>query len=313
MAADRLTGLLRAGGTVVLDGGLATELERRGADLRDPLWSARSLIEAPDLIREVHAAYAAAGAQVSISASYQASFEGFATRGIDRDGAAALMRRSVELARAGAPGGLVAASVGPYGAVSHDGSEYTGAYGLGEDALYRFHAGRLEVLADPGTGADLLAVETIPSIVEAEALVRALDEHPEVPAWMSFTCADEGHLHDGTPIEDAVAVALEAPSVVAVGVNCTAPQHVASLVGRVRAAAPDRLAVLAYPNLGAAYDARTKTWGPSDPAAFGAWVPRWTAAGASLLGGCCGTGPADIEAIAAALGHETVPEGSGRR
>src|SRR5215212_9465198 len=109
---------------IMLDGGLATELERRGADLHDRLWSARLLPEDPDMIRAVHADYFAAGADVAISASYQASFEGFAQRGVGRERAADLMRRSVELAREAADDTdgerIVAASVGPYGAILAD-------------------------------------------------------------------------------------------------------------------------------------------------------------------------------------------------
>jgi S-methylmethionine-dependent homocysteine/selenocysteine methylase len=129
--------VLEARGVVVLDGGLGTELDRRGLDLRDPLWSARALVESPGVVRDVHAAYFRAGADVAISASYQASFERFAERGIGRADGAALLRRSVELAREAAAeaGGtrMVAASIGPYGAFLGSGAEYTGAYDLDED------------------------------------------------------------------------------------------------------------------------------------------------------------------------------------
>src|SRR5687768_17746907 len=142
MAAAPLTELLEAQGCVVVDGGLATELERRGADLADPLWSARQLVEGPDLIREVHQAYFAAGADIAVSASYQASVAGFAARGIGFQDAVRLMALSVELAKEarerywhdparraeGRAWPLVAASIGPYGASLADGSEYRGKY-----------------------------------------------------------------------------------------------------------------------------------------------------------------------------------------
>ena len=193
-------------GCVVLDGGLATELERRGADLRDPLWSARVLVEDPALIVEVHRAYVTAGADVITGASYQASFEGLAARGLDREAASRLLARSVELAREAVDDRrvLVAASVGPYGAVLANGAEYTGDYGLGaastaRAALRDFHLPRAEVLA--AAGPDLLAIETIPSVVEAEALVEVLDALADVPAWVSFSCRDGDHLSDGTSLE----------------------------------------------------------------------------------------------------------------
>jgi homocysteine S-methyltransferase len=289
-------------GTVVLDGGLATELERRGADLRDPLWSAKVLVEDPDAIRSVHAAYFEAGADVAISASYQATFEGLAGRGIDRNAAAALMRRSVELAREAAGADrVVAASVGPYGAMLGNGAEYTGDYDKNEDELVEFHVPRIEALAEAEP--DVLAVETIPSFVEARAIVRALEKVPEIPAWVSFSCRDGGHICDGTPIGSAVEVAASAPGVVAVGVNCTSPLHVERLVETISDTTGKR--VVCYPNRGSFWDPMRKTW--TDPPRQDARPPlrplAWKEAGASLIGGCCGTTPDDIAAAARALGR----------
>ena len=285
-------------GSVVLDGGLASELERRGADLRDRLWSARLLIEDPDLIRAVHEDYFAAGADVAISASYQASFEGFAERGLSRRRAVGLMRRSVELAREAADAagndGIVAASVGPYGAVLADGSEYVGRYGLSVRELRDFHEPRIEALLEAGP--DLLAIETIPSVLEAEALVAILDGLPEVSAWISFSCADGGRISDGTLFADAAALAAASARVVAVGLNCSPPIHVPALVSSARIATP----LLAYPNLGSTWDAAAKSWVLQGPRPdLGAAAASWRAAGARIVGGCCGTTPDDIRAIAA--------------
>lgn len=289
-------------GTVVLDGGLATELERRGADLRDPLWSAKVLVEDPDAIRSVHAAYFEAGADVAISASYQATFEGLAGRGIDRNQAAALMRRSVELAREAAGSGrVVAASVGPYGAMLGNGAEYTGDYDKDEDQLVEFHVPRIEALAEAEP--DALAVETIPSFVEARALVRALEKVPEIPAWVSFSCRDGGHICDGTPIGSAVEVVASAPGVVAVGVNCTSPLDIERLVETISDTTGKH--VVCYPNRGSFWDPMRKTW--TDPPRQDARPPlrplAWKEAGASLIGGCCGTTPDDTAAAARALGR----------
>jgi homocysteine S-methyltransferase len=294
--------ILEEYGTVVLDGGLATELERRGADLKDPLWSAKVLVEDPDAIAEVHVAYFDAGADIAISASYQATFEGFAGRGIDRTDAATLMRRSVELARevAGVER-LVAGSIGPYGAMLGNGAEYTGDYDKDEDELVEFHLPRLEALAEAGP--DVFAVETIPSFVEARALVRALEKVPEIPAWVSFSCRDGGHIRDGTSIGSAVEVVITAPGVVAVGVNCTSPLHVERLVETISATTTKP--VVCYPNRGLFWDPMRKTW--TDPRRQDARPPlrplAWKEAGASLIGGCCGTTPEDIAAAAEALGR----------
>jgi homocysteine S-methyltransferase len=288
----------RFGGALTLDGGLASELERRGADLRDPLWSARILLEDPDLIRTVHADYFAAGADVAISASYQASFEGFAERGLSRERAANLMRRSVELAREAADAAgnrrIVAASVGPYGAVLADGSEYAGRYGLSVQELIDFHEPRIEALLEGAP--DLLAIETVPSILEAEALVRILDTLPDVTAWISFSCYDCMHISDGTLFADAAALASSTQGVVAVGVNCSPPVHVPALLSSAGVDTP----LLAYPNLGSTWDAAAKRWIVEGPRPdLGAAAAAWRESGARIVGGCCGTTPDDIRAIAA--------------
>jgi homocysteine S-methyltransferase len=291
-------------GPVVLDGGLATQLERRGADLRDPLWSARMLLENPALIADVHRAYFGAGADVAITASYQASEQGFAARGIDAQAAAGLLRRSVELAcdardrtapRHGRPAPLVAASVGPYGAVLADGSEYRGRYDIAEDALVGFHETRLRALV--AAGPDLLAIETIPSGAEAAALVVALERLGDpVPAWCSFTVRDGSHLADGTSLIDAIGTVSSSASIAAVGVNCSAPAHAIDAVSSIRSATP--LPIVAYPNRGAAWDAAAKAWTDEPRIDMAEVADALVSAGATLVGGCCGTGPGDVRRIA---------------
>jgi homocysteine S-methyltransferase len=284
------------GGVVVLDGGLATELERRGHDLSDDLWSARLLRDDPGEVVATHAAYFAAGARVATSASYQASFEGFAAAGLDRADAERLLRESVRLAAQardtaeddGVPR-WVAASVGPYGAVLADGSEYRGDYGLSVDALRRFHRPRLEILAD--AGADVLACETVPCLAEAEALVAEVDRLG-VPAWLSLTCAGL-RTRAGEPVQEAFALAAGSPNVVAVGVNCTAPDDVAALV---EVAAGTGLPVVVYPNSGEGWDGEARTW-TGDPRFAPDQVRSWVAAGARLVGGCCRVGPTEIRAL----------------
>lgn len=163
---------------LLLDGGLATELEARGHDLSDDLWSARLLVDAPQEIVAAHLAFYRAGAVIATTASYQATFPGFRTRGIGYDDGVRLLRRSVELAklaRAQLPGPRrwVAASAGPYGAALADGSEYRGRYGRRVRELTAFHRPRLEVLA--GAEPDVLALETVPDADEGAALVEAVD------------------------------------------------------------------------------------------------------------------------------------------
>jgi homocysteine S-methyltransferase len=285
--------------TVLLtDGGLATELEARGHDLSDDLWSARLLVDAPEEIVAVHCAFFRAGASIATTASYQASFDGFAERGISRDDAAGLMRRSVELAKAARDevGGerWVAASVGPYGAALANGEEYVGRYGLSVAQLADWHRPRLEVLAD--AGADVLAVETVPDVDEAEALVGLIHELG-VPAWLSYTIAGTT-TRAGQPLADAFAVAAGVPEIVAVGVNCCAPDDVLAAVEIAREVTGKP--VIAYPNSGEAWDGVRRTWiGSSGWSAE--LAPRWVAAGARIIGGCCRVRPDDIAALALTL------------
>ncbi|WFF40057.1 homocysteine S-methyltransferase [Salinicola endophyticus] len=299
---------------MIVDGALATELERHGCDLNDPLWSARVLRDAPEVIRQVHRAYFEAGADCAITASYQATREGFMRAGLEAGEAEALIGRSVTLAKEARdafwtqhaserrPRPLVAASVGPYGAYLADGSEYRGYADLDIDraGLADFHRARLERLlaAEP----DLLAVETLPALDEALAIADLLATAP-VPAWVTFSARDEGHISDGTPIE-ACGEALDGlPGIAAIGINCTALAHIESLVTRLRRVT--ELPIIVYPNSGEAYDPETKSWHAGcahalAPCDLADGLPRWLAAGASAIGGCCRTGPDDIEALALA-------------
>jgi homocysteine S-methyltransferase len=308
---DPIGNILKTQPVVILDGGLATELEHRGADLNDPLWSAKILLEAPDMIRQVHYDYFVAGADVAITASYQASFDGFEKRGLSRGEAAELMRLSVQLAKEARDDfwsdlshrrervrPLVAASVGCYGAVLADGSEYRGDYGLTRKELIDWHRPRLQVLID--TTPDLLACETIPSLVEGEALVELLAEFPEMPAWLSFSCCDESHVCHGEPFRDCVALANGSSQIVAIGLNCTPPQFVAPLLRS--AAHVTATPLLCYPNSGEEWDADHGCWiGTTGLTDFSRPTQLWIDAGARLIGGCCRTRPADVRAIAEAV------------
>ena len=303
----------------MLDGGLATELERRGADLSDHLWSAKQLLEGPDLIRLIHEAYYAAGADVAVSASYQASLAGFAARGVKREEARRLIAISVELAQearqrfwdnAGLSETqwiwpLVAGSVGPYGAALADGSEYRGNYGVSRQALADFHGPRLEALV--AAGPDLLAIETIPSPEEAVLVLELLEAWPEVQTWVTFTCRDGSRVSEGQPVAEAIAAVADHAQVAAVGFNCVAPALVDDLL--VAAAPVTRKPLVVYPNSGERWDAKARRWAPGDrPFDFGKAATGWRERGARLIGGCCRTTPETIRAIRKAL--EATPTGA---
>jgi len=296
-------------GAFVLDGGLATQLEARGQDLSDALWSARLLMDDPAVIRRVHADYLWAGADCIITASYQATIAGFMSRGLSEGQARALLGLAVELAveerdrywsqlsemeREARIRPLVAASVGPYAAYKADGSEYTGDYDLDEEGLLAFHRQRWDLLA--GSPADLMACETIPVFAEARALSRLLLETPERPAWFSFTCRDGEHIVDGTPIYECAAYLDQFEQAAAIGVNCTAPRFIPDLIKEVRRAT--KKPVIVYPNSGEEYDVVQHLWrGESVPAEFGTFSREWRKMGAAAIGGCCRTTPAHIQQI----------------
>lgn len=286
---------------LVTDGGLATELEARGHDLSDALWSARLLVDAPEEIKAAHRAFFRAGAVIATTASYQASFDGFAVRGVGRREAARLLRRSVALAQAAraeaADDGRerwVVASVGPYGAARADGSEYRGRYGLRVTELHAWHRPRLEVLAE--SGPDVVALETVPDIDEAEALVSLVDDLG-IPAWLTYSIDGE-HTRAGQPMAEAFAVAANAPQILAVGVNCCAPDDVTAAVTVAREVTGKP--VIVYPNSGEGWDSRRHRW--VGPSRYSSELARqWVAQGARVVGGCCRVRPADIAEIARAI------------
>ena len=284
-------------GTVVLDGGLSTELEARGHDVSSALWSARLLRDDPAAIVAAHAAFAAAGARVATTASYQATVEGFGAAGVDAAEARRLIASSVALAREGQGDGWVAGSVGPYGAMLADGSEYTGAYveAVSVADLRAFHRPRMELLAE--AGADVLACETVPAAAEAEALLAEADALG-VPIWLSLTTVvdDDGVVRTrrGERASDVFAMAADVDAVIAVGVNCTAPTAIGPSID---AAADAGKPVVVYPNSGEGWDAVHRAW-TGTPGIATDDVPRWVGAGARLVGGCCRVRPEHIAAIA---------------
>lgn len=294
---------------ILLDGGLSNQLEAQGCDLDNPLWSALLLKDNPDALVQAHRHYLDAGADCIISASYQASRAGFAKLGLNATQADELIASSVTLAKqtvseymADNPTHLpqqlhkplVAASIGPYGATLADGSEYHGRYQINGKQLALFHQQRLTVLDN--AEADILGCETIPSYREARVLQQLL-LNVSTPTWLSLACQDGQHINDGTPIEQVVALFTHHPKVFAIGINCTALQHVEALIGRIKAVCGDKM-IIAYPNSGEQFNPNDKTWhGHCDETSIVEASQRWLAAGADIIGGCCRIGPKHIRAI----------------
>jgi len=302
--------ILREQAVFILDGALATELERHGCNLDDPLWSARVLMEKPELIYQVHLDYFRAGADCAITSSYQASVAGFKARGLTEPEALNYIRETVELAKRArddfwneADQGsrskpLVAASVGPYGAYLADGSEYVGNYGVSDTVLADFHRDRMEALLE--AGADILAFETIPSLQEASVLAELLVEFPEAWAWLSFSMKDAKTISDRSSLAECAKLFSDHEQIAAIGLNCAPTEIVTEAIGVLKS--HTQKPIIVYPNSGETYDLETRSWqGREACDGITALASEWHATGARLIGGCCRTTPEEIAAVARQL------------
>jgi len=293
---------------LIIDGAFGTELERKGYDINDSLWSAKFLMEKPEAIGEVHKDYLEAGSDCVTTASYQATYEGFMKRGMSEAEAKALIQSSVKIAQkvrddfwkdpknhTKRQKPLVAASVGPYGAYLADGSEFTGNYGLSVEELMNFHRKRLATLIEAKP--DLLACETIPCLMEVRALCALLKAYPDMSAWVSFSAKDGTHINSGESVRKCAEFLETQKQIIAIGINCTAPEYIESLIDEIKAVYSKPIIV--YPNGGSTYNALTKTWdGISKSTSYGKMAYGWFQKGAQIMGGCCQTTPEDIAQIA---------------
>lgn len=292
---------------IILDGALATELEKRGCNINDSLWSAKILAENAEIIKKVHYDYFNSGADCAITSSYQATVEGFIKRGFTDLEARELIKKSVEIAlearaefweklnnKENRPYPLVAASIGPYGAYLADGSEYRGDYKVTEEELMDFHRERMKLLID--AGAEILACETIPNLMEAKVIVKLLEEFKGIYCWISFSCKSNSQISDGTLISECAKVLDNYEQVAAIGLNCTAPKYVLSLINEIKK--NTKKPIVVYPNSGEEYNAELKEWnGQFTRESYGCRSKVWYENGARLIGGCCRTTPEDIKQI----------------
>ena len=292
----------------VIDGSMSTALERLGCQLGDRLWTARCLAEKPELVKTVHLNYFRDGADCGITASYQATIPGLLAAGYSQEEAERIITSAVEIfqkARAqwweeegkaqGRVWPLCLGAIGPYGAYLADGSEYRGAYGISDDELYRFHKRRAELIWN--AGADVLLFETQPSL--KEVLVEArIAEELGADYWISFSCRDGRHICEGDLIRDcAVTLSEGFPHLRMIGVNCTKPEYIRSLIGEIQKGISIPVAV--YPNSGEIYDPATKTWhGAADGRPFREYAEIYYESGAAAVGGCCTTCEEHIRQVA---------------
>lgn len=294
--------IIEKNGIMVIDGSMSTALENLGANLNSKLWTAKALEVSPELVKQVHLDYFKAGADCGITCSYQATIPGLMNNGCTREEAEELIARSVRLfiearkewweeegEKEGRAWPLCLAGIGPYGAFLADGSEYRGHYGVSDEVLDEFHRRRMEILHE--AGADILLIETQPSLHEA-LLAADIAEELGADYWISFSCKDGKHICEGDLIRDcAKAFAKDHPHCKMIGVNCSKPEYIESLVRELKAGTEGAdLPVGVYPNSGEEYDPVTKTWhGTGDGKDFGEYALSYMKAGADAVGGCCTT------------------------
>ena len=297
---------------IILDGGLASELELHGFDLNHPLWSARVLLENPMAIKKVHQSYLEAGSDCLISSSYQISFEGCQKLGMSERETMHLLEKSIQItieavesfmdevsSDASRIRPLVAASVGPYGAYLADGSEYKGNYSISNQELYDFHVKRWNILAN--TPCDMMICETIPSFRELGVILELSGETRQKPVIISFSCQDEKLINDGTPIRECVKDIQNCSEIIAVGINCTSPKYISGLIKEIREV-DEKIEIAVYPNSGELYDGSTRSWMEEDSTyRLSAISDEWFKLGARIIGGCCRVGPCEIGSVRSAM------------
>lgn len=206
---------------------------------------------------------------------------------------------------------LIIASIGPFGAHLHDGSEYTGSYAdyVPVKTITDWHRVRIEACLEAGV--DALAIETIPCQMEAEALVEMLcDDYPEVKFWVAFQCKDEATLAHGEDFAEAANAIWDIlrerkalDKCLAVGVNCVHPKFVTPLFQSLNGdrTVEEQIPLVVYPNSGEVYDVATGWQGKEHCVPLEKYVPEWAQLGAKIIGGCCRTYARDIRHISEAV------------
>jgi homocysteine S-methyltransferase len=305
----------RRGDVLILDGGLATHIETLGENIDHSLWSARCLALNPSIIRQAHTDFFTAGAEVAITASYQAHLDGFRSLGLSKAEALDAMKLSVQLAKeaavtAGVPQSIIAGSLGCYGASLHNGAEFTGKYPkMNESDLLEWHLPR--ALSLVSAGCDVLACETIPCLKEARAIINLLKEL-RFPAWITFACSSETEVNSGESFSECINAIADCEYVIGAGINCTRPKYVAELINLCRRNLPPEKHIIVYPNSGEVWDGETHSWSKTNSATadktFIEMACHWVALGADCVGGCCLTSPNTIAALRKAFPKKAATE-----
>ncbi len=275
----------------LLDGPTGTELERRGYATSLPLWTALAVRDCPELLRAVHRDYLVAGADVITACTFRTSRHSLAKAGLARE-ARALTREAVALARDAAAHASRPAWVA--GSIAPLEDCYAPARTPPQNVLRREHAMHAEALVD--AGADLLLIETMPTLRESLVAARAASA-TGLPFVVSWIVRDGARLLDGTRIEECVdAILRTSPALLSV--NCASVQACSDAIPLLaRAGVPFG----AYANSGAPDGPFGFAPAPLDAQHYTAAVREWLRAGATMAGGCCGTEPSHIAGLRALL------------
>ncbi|RAI79067.1 homocysteine S-methyltransferase [Macrococcoides goetzii] len=283
---------------VILDGGFGTTVEQFGYDVKHELWSSNLLQSNPEAVYKVHKAFVDSGAEIILTNTYQASVQSFLNNGITKDEARTYLEKAVELAtRAAGDKAIVAGSLGPYGAMLGNGSEYTGDYKETEEDYIQYHKERLDILIEAGV--NVFAFETIPNIEEIKAVKKLLRYYPDIEAWISITLKDSDHLSDGTSLEAVIREINEIDNILAFGVNCTSVKVIDGAVDKLITLSDKPL--ILYPNSGRKYDAVKKIWIDQQDESLVEAAVKWQAKGVKIIGGCCQVGPEEISELVRTL------------
>jgi homocysteine S-methyltransferase len=284
---------------LILDGATGTELARRGVNVNTPIWSAAAMIDAPDILRDVHEEYLRAGANAIITNTFRTHERSLAKAGLGHEAGrltSAAVRIAMDARDRVRPEALVLGSVAPLEDC------YEPAHAPPPEICFREHAQQIERLLEAGV--DRILIETMN--IQHEALAAAEAAQQLAPgAWMISFCAHgdgpPGVLLSGQPLVDVLPQLSRA---IAVGVNCVAAPQVMQQVQLLRTLLPVEVQVMAYANVGhCGPDGRT--WIDSDaanPESYADYAALWADAGGTIIGGCCGTTPDTIRAVARRLG-----------
>ncbi|VDP12281.1 unnamed protein product [Onchocerca flexuosa] len=290
----------------VLDGGFGTELQTAGYNIQNnSLWSAAALFDKPELIFQIHKRFIEAGSDIILTNTYQACISTMMnSRGMTKAAAESSLKKLVSLAEqaveehSGQKKVKIAGSVGPYGVFLNNGSEYNGNYvdELEEQVMVDYHMQQTIPLLQAGL--KVIAYETVPSCIEAMAILKAADaiDH-SYNFWISFSCKDNEQTCHNESFYKCIEKISYHPKILGIGINCTSPNYITPLL-QSASTSVSSLPFIVYPNSGEIYESDTKKW-RNGKCTFPniEQLMEWKDLGVKVVGGCCRVGAEKIKEL----------------